>query len=228
VQAPAAVPPPALEPPPRYPSVVILLDVSDSMLAKSPGRDMTHLDEAKSAIAKVIQGMSAQTRVQVWTFSTRMAQVTLKGSRPRAFTAVGDAAQRDQLIDKIREIKTGGGTNLYQSVVSALEIFADPRDQNAYRTGQRFPVLVIVSDGEDWGKSGTTLEQVQQAQRKLPLVTVNTIGFTVGKDDPWIKTLCTMATRPEGCATADDQAQLSSMLESFYRPPALAANNRGK
>jgi hypothetical protein len=124
------------------------------------------------------------------------------------------------LVDRIRDIRTGGGTNLYQSTIAALEIFADPNDQPAYRSGQRFPVLVVVSDGEDWGKSGHTLDQVKAAERKLPFVTVNTIGFTVGKDDPWFNTLCAMATRPEGCATAGDQAQLSAMLESFYKPPA--------
>jgi hypothetical protein len=228
VPAPAVVAPPANAPPPRYPSVVILLDVSDSMLAKGPGKEITRLDEAKNAISAVISGMSPETRVQVWTFSTRMAQVSLKGGKARAFTPVGDAAQRDQLIEKIRDIRTGGGTNLYQSVLTALEIFATPRDQAAYRTAQRFPVLAIVSDGEDWGKSGHTLEQVKDAERRLPLVTVNAIGFTVAKDEPWFKTLCALATREEGCATADDQAQLSSMLESFYRPPALAANTRGR
>ncbi len=223
---PAAVDPPKAGPPPRYPSVVILLDVSDSMMNKSPGKEVTHLDEAKNAISAVISGMSPETRVQVWVFSTHMGQVLVKGGRARAFTPVGDAAQRDQLIDKIREIRTGGGTNLYQSAITALEIFADPRDQAAYRTGQRFPVLVIVSDGEDWGKSGNTLKQVKDAERSLPLVTVNAIGFTVAKDEPWFGTLCKLATRPAGCATADDQAQLSTMLESFYRPPALAANSR--
>src|SRR5262245_21558602 len=72
VQPPAAVQAPVPQPPPRFPSVVILLDVSDSMLAKSPGRSLSHLDEAKNAISTVIRGMSPETRVQVWTFSTRM------------------------------------------------------------------------------------------------------------------------------------------------------------
>jgi Mg-chelatase subunit ChlD len=228
VQAPAAVTPPKTEAPSRYPSVVFLLDVSDSMLDKSPGKQISHLDEAKNAIISVIQGMSPETRVQMWIFSTRMAQVALKGTPPRAFTPVGDAKQRDELIAKIREIRTGGGTDLYQSVIKTLQIFADPRDQLAYRSGQRFPVLVIVSDGEDWGKSGVTLEQATAAERKLPLVTVSAVGFTVGKDDPWFKTLCGLATRENGCATADDQAQLAAMLESFYRPPAIAANTPGK
>jgi len=217
---PAAVAAPPQEAPPRYPSVVILLDTSDSMLAKSPGKGMTHLDEAKAAITQVIAGMSPDSRVQVWSFDTRMAQVTLPGMAPRAFTAVGDSALREQLLKKIGDIGVGGGTNLYQSVLKALEIFDAPRDQPAYRQGQRFPVLVIVSDGEDWGKTGHTLEQVRAAERKRPLVTVNTIGFTVARDDAWLKTLCELATRPEGCAAADDQTQLQAMLESFYRPAA--------
>jgi uncharacterized protein with von Willebrand factor type A (vWA) domain len=203
--------------------VVILLDVSDSMLAKSPGKSPTHLDEAKNALRAVISGMSPETRVQVWTFSTRMEQVTVKKGNPRAFTPVGDALQRVELLARIQEIRVDGGTNLYRSVIAALDLFADPRDQAAYRGGLRFPVLVIVSDGEDWGKTGHTLEQVQAAARKLPLVTVTAVGFTVGQGDPWFKTLCQLATRLSGCATADDQRQLQALLDSFYRPPDAAA-----
>lgn len=217
--AAVAAPPPAPQgPPPRYPSVVILLDTSDSMLDKSPGKDLSHLDEARNAIAEVIRGMSPDTRVQVWHFNSRLYPVQVGKAHPGTFTPVGDVKQRDELIAKLRSIRTAGLTNLYESLVKALDFFSVPADQPLYKSGQRFPVLVVVSDGEDSGKSKVTLDQVLGAKLTHPLVTVNAIGFTVSKDDVWFKTLCQIATRPEGCATADDQAQLNRILEGFYRP----------
>ena len=223
VVAPPAVaapqPPPAPAGlPPRYPSVVILLDTSDSMLDKTPGKSLSHLDEAKNALAQVILGMSAQTRVQVWSFNTRMIGVPVNGAPPGTFTPVGNRAQRDELVRNIRALQTGGGTNLYQSMLKVLSFFDDPQDLPLYRSGERWPVLVVVSDGEDSGVTPVTLEQVLAAKAEHPLVTINSIGFTVSKQDVWLKTLCQLATRPEGCATADDQAQLRAMLESFYQP----------
>jgi uncharacterized protein with von Willebrand factor type A (vWA) domain len=202
--------------------VVILLDTSDSMLDKSPGKDLSHLDEARNAIAEVIRGMSAETRVQVWHFNSRMFPIQVGSARPGTFTPVGDPQQRDELIAKLKTIRTSGLTNLYESLVKALDFFSVPADQPLYKNGQRFPVLVVVSDGEDSGKSRVTLDQVLAAKLTHPLVTVNAIGFTVSRDDVWYKTLCEIATRPEGCATADDQTQLNQILEGFYRP-ALAA-----
>jgi hypothetical protein len=197
---------------------VILLDTSDSMLDKSPGKDLSHLDEARNAIAEVIRGMSPETRVQVWHFNSRMYPISVGNARPGTFTPVGDVKRRDELLAKLRTIRTSGLTNLYESLVKALEFFSVPADQPLYKSGQRFPVLVVVSDGEDSGKSRVTLDQVLAAKLTHPLVTVNAIGFTVSKDDVWFKTLCEIATRPEGCATADDQAQLNRILEGFYRP----------
>lgn len=217
----AATAPEPAGPPPRFPSVVILLDTSDSMLDKSPGKEISHLDEARNAIAEVVRGMSAETRVQVWHFNSRMFPVQVGGARPGTFVPVGETKQRDALISKLRGIRTAGPTNLYEALVKALDLFSVPADQPLYLSGQRFPVLVVVSDGEDSGTSRVKLEHVQAAKRDHPLVTINAIGFTVAKDDVWFKTLCQIATRPEGCATADDQAQLHSILESFYRP-ALA------
>jgi hypothetical protein len=192
------------------------------MLDKSPGKELTHLDEARNAIAAVVQGMSPETRVQVWHFNSRMFPIQVGNARPGTFVPVGDARQRDELIAKLRTIRTSGTTNLYESLTKALAFFAVPADQPLYRSGQRFPVLVVVSDGEDSGTSRVTLEQVEEAKRKNPLVTVNAIGFTVAKDDVWFRTLCRIATRPEGCATADDQAQLRAILDSFYRPAQAA------
>ena len=222
---PAQVIPPAPPPvrePPRFPTVVFLLDTSDSMLDRTPGKELTHLDEAKNAVTEVIRGMSPETQVQVWSFNTRLIPVTVGNEAAGTFISAGDKASREELIDKTRALRTGGGTNLYQSVVKTLDLFSKPADQPLYRSGQRFPVLVIVSDGMDSGVTPEKMDDALAAKKSHPLVTINTIGFKGASDvaDPevWLKSLCQVATRPQGCATVDDQAQLQAILNSVYRP----------
>jgi hypothetical protein len=199
--------------------VVFLVDTSDSMLNRiAPGAERTQLDEAKDALAHVLERMDAETRVQVWSFNTRMQPHPPPGVPEGRFVRIGQGTHRMALIEQVRTLHTSGGTNLYQSVVKALALFAEPRDQTAYRSGQRFPVLVVVSDGEDSGKTPQTLTSVQIETARLPLVAVHTIGFRLAGDRAWFDVLCDIATRREGCATADDETQLRAMLESFYRP----------
>lgn len=212
---PAAVQPPPAAAPPRYPSVVFLLDTSDSMLNQEAGKSHTRLEEAKGALARVVRNMSRETRVQMWTFDSRLKPLEVPGLPRGTFIAVGRPGLRDQLLRKISNIRTGGGTNLYQAVIKALDIFAAPEDQPAYRSGQRFPVLVVISDGEDGGKTGHTLDSVLAARRKFPLVTINTIGFHVAGAEKWFRELCRLATNPMGCATADNPERLQAILESF-------------
>ncbi|MBI4082787.1 MAG: VWA domain-containing protein [Candidatus Lambdaproteobacteria bacterium] len=224
VPPPAAVqapPPPAPSPapPPRYPEVVILLDTSDSMLNRVPGNERTQLDEAKLALRTVIAGMPAEARVQVWNFDTRLHPLAVSGAAGDQFIALSEPGRRQRLLASLRNIATGGGTNLYQSLVKVLGQFGDPAREALYRSGQRFPVIVIVSDGEDSGKTRENFQSVQEAKRRHPLVTVNAIGFKIGREERWFEQLCLLATRRSGCATADDEAQLRTILESFYRPP---------
>lgn len=207
-------------PPPRYPSVVFLLDSSDSMLNPVPGKGHTRLDEAKTALKQVVGGMSRETRVQMWTFNTRLRQISIAGSAPKTFIQIGRRGMRARLVEQIGRIRTAGGTNLYKAIIRTLDIFADPADQPLYRSGQRFPVLVVISDGEDGGKTGHTLDAVLAARRRFPLVTINAIGFHLGGEQQWFRKLCRIATRPTGCAAAGDLAQLQTILEGFYRPSA--------
>jgi hypothetical protein len=217
VEAPKP-PPQAPANAPRYPSVVFLVDTSDSMLNRiQAGGQRTRLDQAKDALIQVLRDMAPDTRVQVWSFDTHMRPLLPPGVPQGSFVEIGKGNLRAQLIDRVRGLRTAGGTNLYQSVVKALGFFADPRDQEAYRSGLRFPVLVVVSDGEDGGKTPETFETVQAAKARQPLVTVNTIGFNLAGDQAWFEQLCRVATHPDGCATASDESQLKAILGSFYR-----------
>ena len=211
-------PKPKAAPPPKFPSVVFLLDTSDSMLNKVPGREGTQLDEAKAALIQVVKGMSRESQVQLWAFNNRRYPVVVPGVPPGSFTSIGQPGLRERLADKISAIRTDGGTNLYQAVIQTLDIFAAPEDQPLYRSGQRFPVLVIISDGEDSRKTSHSLNSVLAAAKKFPLVTINTIGFHVSGRGKWFEQLCRISTRPTGCATADNQARLQAILESFYKP----------
>ena len=218
---PAAVVPPAPKkspPPPKIPSVVFLVDTSDSMLNRSEDRRSTRIKEAKDAMARVLRDMAPETRVQVWTFSRKMKPVLVKGVPQGRFIPIGRRNYRKALIDRVRALRTSGGTNLYRSVVKALAFFDAPRDQALYRSGERFPVLVVVSDGEDGGRTRETMRTVKTEKGKRPLITINTIGFSISKKEGWFQELCLIATRPSGCATAGNGAELQSLLESFYHP----------
>ncbi len=222
---PAAVkapdpPQPPPKAPPRYPSVIFLVDTSDSMLNKVAGGRRRQLDEAKAALVSVLRGMSRETRVQIWTFNTVLRPVLVKGVRKGRFIPIGRRRNRAALIRQVNSLRTSGGTNLYRSIVKALAFFSNPRDQRAYRSGQRFPVLVVLSDGEDGGKTREKLETVEKEKNKYPLVTINTVGFNISKNPEWLEILCRIATERQGCATADDGPQLQRMLDSFYRPRA--------
>ncbi|MBI3991706.1 MAG: VWA domain-containing protein [Candidatus Lambdaproteobacteria bacterium] len=217
VQAPPSPAPPA-QPPPRYPTVLFLLDTSDSMLNKVKGTNHTRLDEAKGALERVIRAMSPETRVQLWVFNTSMQPVVFGAFKPGEFVPMQDPVQRKRFVEMLHRVRTGGGTNLYHSIVESLKFFAAPRDQALYRSGQRFPVLVIISDGEDSGLTRETMQTVQEAKQRMPLVTINTIGFNVAENPAWFEALCRIATHPQGCATAENSDQLRSILESFYRP----------
>ena len=215
----AALTPPKVAEPARYPSVVFLVDTSDSMLNKVPGDGRTRLDQAKSALTRVLQGMSNDTRVQVWIFNTNLYPIQVKRVRRGAFISIGEGSNREELVTRVEGFRTDGGTNLYRSIIKALDLFADRRDQAAYVSGERFPVLVVLSDGEDGGKTREDLNAVLKRRAELPLVSITTIGFQVRQDENWFRTLCTIATRPDRCATAGDEEALHRMLESFYRPP---------
>jgi hypothetical protein len=219
---PAAVQPPpapAPAPPARYPQVVFLLDTSDSMLNPAPNRKGTNLDAAKAALKKVIAGMPEEARMQLWTFASGLNRLALPGESRGGFAPVGPpgSAARAQIAAQVDAIKTAGGTNLYTAMIKTLALFGAPQDQAAYRSGLRFPVLVVISDGEDWGKSRDNLEAVQAAKSKYPLVTINAIGFTISEDDKWFPQLCKLATPSGRCASAGDQERLQQILESFYR-----------
>lgn len=211
--------PKKIPPPPKFPSVVFLMDTSDSMLNRSEDRRSTRIKEAKDALIRVLGDMSAETRVQLWTFSREMKPVLVKGVPKGRFIPIGRRNYRKQLIDRVRALRTSGGTNLFRSVVKALAFFDNPRDQALYRSGRRFPVLVVVSDGEDGGKTRQTMRTVKKEKKKRPLVTINTIGFSISKKEGWFQELCLIATQPTGCATAGNGAELQKLLESFYHPP---------
>ena len=220
VVRPSPRPPPPAPAPPRYPTVVFLLDASDSMLNKVKGTNRTRLDEAKGALERVIRGMSPETRVQLWVFNTSLQPVLFGTFQPGQFVPMNDPVLRERLVDMLQRVRSAGGTNLYHSIATSLEFFAAPRDQELYRSGQRFPVLVVISDGEDSGLTPETMQTVQEAKRRLPLVTINTIGFNVAENPAWFEELCRIATHPQGCATAENREQLQKILESFYRPRA--------
>ena len=225
--APAPPPPPPAPPvppppPARYPTVLLLLDTSDSMLNIVEGKGTTQLDDAKGAIEQMVDSMTPESRLQIWSFNSILQELPLEKGKKGEFIPVGppDSPARQNIKKQVNSLKTATGTNLYMAVTQAMAIFSQPQDQPLYQSGMRYPVMVVISDGEDWKKSRFTLAQVLEVKKSHPLVTINTIGFHVRENEQWLAELCKIATRPSGCAVAGDRRQLASILAGFYRPPA--------
>lgn len=220
--APPPAPPAAAvdKAPSRFPTVFLLLDASDSMLNKDGPSGRTHLDEAKGALVQMLREMTAETRVQLWSFNSRMWPVPVGNLPPGRFASLETPGMREELIAEVRNIRAMGGTNLYAAVAKALGYFSEPAQQALYRSGERFPVLVIVSDGEDSGRTRENLESVMDAKAQHPLVNITTIGFRVPGESAWAAKLCRIASSPKGCATAGDAQRLEALLKTFYKPLA--------
>ena len=221
VPAPTPVPQPKLQvkeaPPPHFPTVVFLLDTSDSMLERSTADGPTRLEEARQALTAVLEGMQPEARVQIRSFNTRMSELRVPGVRAGEFLRIGDTQGRAALVGRLQALRTAGCTNLYKATLKALDIFSNPADQADFSSGRRFPVLVVVSDGQDSGKTREVLDTVLAAKARSPLVTINAIGFRAGPHDGWFEDLCRIATRPTGCAPADNAKDLQRLLGSFHR-----------
>jgi tight adherence protein B len=151
--------------------VMMLIDTSGSM--------QPAIESAKTAAHEFLATMPADLRIGVQTFAGVLAQPT---------------TDRGVLTQQIDGIATGGGTPLYDAVITATQSFT-PAGQHK--------VLVILSDGGD-RNSTSTLDQAVQA---VAGDHVEAISLTTAESD-------TAALEALGTVTpADDPAGLSAAFQ---------------
>jgi HEAT repeat protein len=129
--------------------LVFILDLSRSMGDPPKEGGPPRIETAKAAIAKAVAGLGLTAYVNAVTFGQGLDRF-----QPRSFLAT--AAARAQLTHWIQKRLIGGGTNIYDSLMMALE---DPRVDSIYLVSDGGASVGTFIDNDDIG------EQIARANR---------------------------------------------------------------
>ena len=218
-------PPPAPKPPPADRSVsdvIFLLDTSGSMDAFLPGQKQSKPKSAQVALDFFAQNMLQGTRFQLWSFNARLTQhpnSPAAKSKQIIFEEIGPSGSvvRKHLQQQIAGLETRGGTNLYQAIFEALRYFRSPSYQVPEANVKRFPVVVLLADGQDDGYSAINRTQVLQKRKQVEEVEVKVIGFGVTPNSETHRQLCELARPVADCLVTSSPTELQTLIRSFTR-----------
>ena len=216
-------PPPAPKPPPADRSVsdvIFLLDTSGSMDAFLPGQKQSKLKSAQEALDFFAQNMLQGTRFQLWSFNARLTQhpnSPAAKSKQIIFEEIGPSSSvvRKHLQQQIAGLGTRGGTNLYQAIFEALQYFRSPSYQVPEVNVKRFPVVLLLADGQDDGYSAINRTQVLQKREQVEEVKIKVIGFGITPDSETHRQLCELARPVVDCLMTSSPTELQTLIRSF-------------
>ena len=216
-------PPPAPKPPPADRSVsdvIFLLDTSGSMDAFLPGQKQSKLKSAQEALDFFAQNMLQGTRFQLWSFNARLTQhpnSPAAKSKQIIFEEIGPSSSvvRKHLQQQIAGLGTRGGTNLYQAIFEALQYFRSPSYQVPEVNVKRFPVVLLLADGQDDGYSAINRTQVLQKREQVEEVKIKVIGFGITPDSETHRQLCELARPVADCLMTSSPTELQTLIRSF-------------
>ena len=218
-------PPPAPKPTPvdrSVSDVIFLLDTSGSMDAFLPGQKQSKLKSAQEALDFFAQNMLQGTRFQLWSFNARLTQhpnSPVAKSKQIIFEEIGHSGSvvRKHLQQQIAGLETRGGTNLYQAIFEALRYFRSPSYQVPEANVKRFPVVVLLADGQDDGYSAINRTQVLQKRKQVEEVEVKVIGFGITPNSETHRQLCELARPVADCLVTSSPTELRTLIRSFTR-----------
>ena len=218
-------PPPAPKPTPvdrSVSDVIFLLDTSGSMDAFLPGQKQSKLKSAQEALDFFAQNMLQGTRFQLWSFNGRLTQhpnSPAAKSKQIIFEEIGHSGSvvRKHLQQQIAGLETRGGTNLYQAIFEALRYFHSPSYQVPEANVKRFPVVVLLADGQDDGYSAINRTQVLQKRKQVEEVEVKVIGFGITPNSETHRQLCELARPVADCLVTSSPTELRTLIRSFTR-----------
>ncbi|HKL43187.1 MAG TPA: VWA domain-containing protein [Clostridia bacterium] len=163
------------------PSIVLLLDSSGSMRGE--------MDGTIKAAKKFIEGLPEDARLTIIDFDDKILSYNLD--------------QKDKGLEVLDQVKVGGDTALYQSVLKGIESL-----QNQQRR-----TVVLFTDGENdlGGKEKYTKEEFfDLVSNEIPVIT---IGYGEGHDDETLKKL---ARETRGLYfSASDEIILEEVFQSI-------------
>jgi uncharacterized protein YegL len=162
------------------------------------------------------------TRFQLWSFNARLTQhpnSPAAKSKQIIFEEIGPSGSvvRKHLQQQIAGLETRGGTNLYQAIFEALRYFRSPSYQVPEANVKRFPVVVLLADGQDDGYSAINRTQVLQKRKQVEEVEVKVIGFGVTPNSETHRQLCELARPAADCLVTSSPTELQTLIRSFTR-----------
>jgi Mg-chelatase subunit ChlD len=123
--------------------VVLVIDVSGSMAAKAPTpttakgevevNGLTVLDLTKHAARAIVETLNSNDRLGIVTFDDEVT--TIQRLKPMS------KSNKTAAWEKIRKVRPGGLTNLWQGILQGRSLFDD-----AQRPGS-VPALMVLTDG---------------------------------------------------------------------------------
>ncbi len=201
----------------RAPLVIFLLDASSSMATKDPKESTTRIWQAHQAIVHALQNMPSQSWVQVRVFNNHLRGVRAKAGLKAGFVSLNQAGVREGFADNLGQVEPYGTTHLYRAVVKTLTQFNTPKIRWLVKTGRRYAVLLVISDGQDSGKTKENLASVQAAKQQAEHVVVHVIGFRALEQTAWFREVCAIASSPKHCSAAKGEAALRQLLNRLHR-----------
>jgi Ca-activated chloride channel family protein len=179
--------------------ILLVIDVSGSM------GDENKLEQAKTAALAFLDGMETNNRVGLFIFSDRLEErIPLDDFESNAA----------QLRSHIQGLRAEGGTELYLAVRGAVDAITAAEDEGRIRA------VVVLSDGEDTGEQGVSLNDAVNAiaasRDALNPVIVVPVAYGSGAD---INALSSIARASSTRVVSGDPQNIRSVLEiisSFF------------
>ncbi len=94
-----------------------------------------------------------------------------------------DPAVLSALMEKVTQMRLGGGTDMYAGIAAALELIKHNED----RIKNHFPAVAVLSDGISKGSLETVAEAVKRLE--LSYVPIHSLSFGSGVDEKQLKDL---------------------------------------
>jgi Ca-activated chloride channel homolog len=157
------------------------------------------ITQAKQAAEVFVQNMEPDNRVGLAVFSDEV-RVLVPLDRVEV--------NLNQLIPTIRSLNANGGTELYQSLEQTITMMNAQNDENRIRA------VVVLSDGEDTGDSGVTLNDAIRAitasRESMNPVIVIPVAYGLSAD---INALNSIARASATKVQEGDAANILSVLQ---------------
>ncbi len=139
----------------RKPSITAyVLDVSGSMKGRGINdlkAAMTTLLDSDQAKRYMLQPSPKDVHIIIPFNSAPLRGIRAEGNSPEVL---------GQLLGFVQDLSSGGGTNIYQAAIKALEVISREENVEDY-----FPAVILMTDGKSSGAVG----ELQAAMSRLPM-----------------------------------------------------------